>query len=52
MDGFNSKAVYTVAKKEFTDNVRNKWTILLTVLFVILIVVFSYVAGGQTGGYG
>jgi len=46
----NLKSIYTVAKKEFLDNIRNKWVILLTIIFVILIVVFSYVAGGQTGG--
>ncbi len=42
-------SIYTIAKKEFLDNIRNKWVILLTILFVLLIVVFSYVAGGQTG---
>jgi len=45
----NLKSIYTIAKKEFLDNIRNKWVILLTILFVVLIVVFSYVAGGQTG---
>jgi ABC-type transport system involved in multi-copper enzyme maturation permease subunit len=44
------KPIYTVAKKEFLDNIWNKWIIVLTILFVILIVAFSYVAGGQTGG--
>jgi ABC-type transport system involved in multi-copper enzyme maturation permease subunit len=46
----NLKAIFTIAKKEFLDNIRNKWIILLTIIFVILIVVFSYVAGGQSGG--
>ena len=50
MDGFNPKAVFTIAKKEFLDNIRNKWVILLTIIFVLLILIFSYVAGGQTGG--
>ncbi|MCX6667916.1 MAG: ABC transporter permease subunit [Euryarchaeota archaeon] len=50
MEKLNPKAIYTIAKKEFLDNIRNKWVILLTFLFVILIVVFSYVAGGQSGG--
>lgn len=44
------KPIFTVAKKEFLDNIWNKWIIILTILFVILIVAFSYVAGGQTGG--
>jgi ABC-type transport system involved in multi-copper enzyme maturation permease subunit len=43
--------MYVVAKKEFLDNIRNKWVILLTFLFVLLIVVFSYVAGsGESFG--
>jgi len=46
---FSPRAIYTIAKKEFLDNIRNKWIILLTIIFVILIVVFSYVAGAQTG---
>jgi len=50
MEKLNPKAIYTIAKKEFLDNIRNKWVILLTILFVVLIVVFSYVAGGQSGG--
>jgi len=50
MKGFNLKAIYTIAKKEFMDNIRNRWIILLSVIFVLLIVIFSYLAGGQTGG--
>jgi len=51
MKKFNPKAMYTIAKKEFLDNIRNKWIILLTILFVLIIVVFSYAAGsGETFG--
>lgn len=46
---FNPKKMFTIAKKEFMDNIRNKWVLLLTFIFVILIVVFSYVAGGIGG---
>jgi len=49
MVGINPKAIYTIAKKEFLDNIRNKWIILLTIIFVLLIVVFSYVAGAVGG---
>jgi ABC-type transport system involved in multi-copper enzyme maturation permease subunit len=45
----NLNNIYTITKKEFLDNIRNKWIILLTIIFVILIVSFSYVAGGQSG---
>ena len=41
--------MYTVAKKEFLDNVRNRWVILLTIIFILIIIVFSFLAGGQTG---
>ena len=49
MVGFNFRSTYTIAKKEFTDNIRNKWIIVLTIIFVILIIVFSYVAGAGVG---
>jgi len=45
---FNPRAVYTIAKKEFLDNIRNRWIILLTLLLFILVLMFSYLAGGQT----
>jgi ABC-type transport system involved in multi-copper enzyme maturation permease subunit len=45
MVGFNPKKMYTIAKKEFLDNIRNKWIIVLTIIFVILIIIFSFVAG-------
>jgi len=45
---FNPKSVFTIAKKEFLDNIRNKWVILLTFIFVVLVLVFSYVSGSQS----
>ncbi|UCF12277.1 MAG: ABC transporter permease subunit [Thermoplasmatales archaeon] len=45
MTRINPKTIYTMAKKEFLDNIRNKWIIILTIIFVILIIIFSYVAG-------
>ena len=50
MARINPKAIYTIAKKEFTDNIRNKWIIVLTIIFVLLIIVFSYVAGAGLDG--
>jgi Cu-processing system permease protein len=47
---FNPKAIFSLAKKEFTDNIRNRWIIFLTILFAVLVVVFSYLAGGQSNG--
>ena len=43
------KSIFTISKKEFMDNIRNKWIILLTVIFVLLIIISSYLAGGQAG---
>jgi ABC-type transport system involved in multi-copper enzyme maturation permease subunit len=43
----NPKAIYTIAKKEFTDNIRNKWIIVISIIFIILTIASSYVAGGQ-----
>jgi ABC-type transport system involved in multi-copper enzyme maturation permease subunit len=50
MGGINLRAIFTISKKEFLDNIRNKWVILLSIIFTLLIIIFSYVAGGQTGG--
>jgi ABC-type transport system involved in multi-copper enzyme maturation permease subunit len=48
MMALSMRAVYTVAKKEFADNVRNKWVLALIIVFVILTVAASFLAGGQT----
>lgn len=44
--GIGLKAIYSVAKKEFADNVRNRWIVALTVIFAILTLLASYVTGG------
>ncbi|MCK4949370.1 MAG: ABC transporter permease, partial [Thermoplasmata archaeon] len=46
MMGIGLKAIYSVAKKEFADNVRNRWIVALTVIFAILTLLASYVTGG------
>jgi ABC-type transport system involved in multi-copper enzyme maturation permease subunit len=50
MAGINPRAIYTIAKKEFLDNIRNKWIIVITLIFIILTIASSYLAGGQAGG--
>jgi ABC-type transport system involved in multi-copper enzyme maturation permease subunit len=45
----NLKAIYTIAKKEFMDNIRNKWILVIAILFIIMTMASSYLAGGQTG---
>jgi len=47
----NPNTVYSIAKKEFTDNVRNRWIIVLTIIFVILTIAASVLGGkGTLGG--
>ncbi len=41
------KTVFYLAKKEVIDNFRNYWIIILSVIFTILVLVFSYF--GSTG---
>jgi ABC-type transport system involved in multi-copper enzyme maturation permease subunit len=47
MSRINPKAIYTIAKKEFLDNIRNKWIIVISIIFIILTIISAYVAGGQ-----
>jgi ABC-type transport system involved in multi-copper enzyme maturation permease subunit len=46
----NFKSIYSVAKKEFMDNLRNKWIIAMIIIFLLLTILASYLAGGQAGG--
>lgn len=44
MVNFNN--IKTIAKKEFMDNLRNKWIIVLTFIFILLTLAMSFVQGG------
>jgi ABC-type transport system involved in multi-copper enzyme maturation permease subunit len=44
----NFKTIYTIAKKEFLDNIRNKWIIVISLIFIILTILSAYVAGGSS----
>jgi ABC-type transport system involved in multi-copper enzyme maturation permease subunit len=46
----NTKSIYIIAKKEFMDNIRNKWIIAMIIIFLLLTILSSYLAAGQTGG--
>lgn len=50
MSIINPKSIYIIAKKEFIDNIRNKWIIAMIIIFLLLTILSSYLAGGQTGG--
>ncbi len=43
----NFGSIYSVAKKEFEDNVRNRWITSLIIIFVILTIATSYFAGSR-----
>jgi Cu-processing system permease protein len=46
----NPRSTYTIAKKEFADNARNKWILALISIFLILSVAASVMAGsGRVG---
>lgn len=47
MGQINQKSIYYVAKKEFLDNIRNKWIIVLTTILFLLVIVFAYLAHVQ-----
>jgi len=49
MDG---RAVYSIAKKEFLDNWRNKWIIAMAAIFLVLTLVISYAGASLGGGSG
>jgi Cu-processing system permease protein len=44
------RSVYTIAKKEFADNVRNKWIISLVAVFLVLSIAASFMAGQGSVG--
>ncbi len=44
------RQVRTVAEKEFMDNLRGKWVLTLSLIFIILSLVVSYFGATQSGG--
>jgi len=42
----NPRPIYTIAKKEFADNARNKWILALVSIFLVLVIAASFMAGG------
>ncbi|MBU0623593.1 MAG: ABC transporter permease, partial [Candidatus Thermoplasmatota archaeon] len=46
----NPRSIYIIAKKEFADNVRNRWIVALIAIFLILTIASSFMAGrGRVG---
>lgn len=46
----NIHKIRAIAKKDFMDNVRNRWSIALTLIFLLLTIVISYFGATQGGG--
>jgi Cu-processing system permease protein len=46
-----TNVVYSVAKKEIMDNIRNKWIIIMSLMFAILTVVVSYFGSLTSQGW-
>jgi len=44
----SAKSLYTVAKKEFTDHIRNRWILILIIIFIALTLIASFLAGQQS----
>ena len=40
----NFKTVFTVGKKEFLDNVRNRWFLVLSIIMFLIVVIWAFVA--------
>jgi Cu-processing system permease protein len=38
----NLYSIFSIAKKEYMDNFRNTWIIILTFIFALLVLIFSY----------
>lgn len=48
MLGLNFKTIYAIAKKEFLDNFWNKWILLISIIFIIMTILSSYVSSGSS----
>jgi len=46
----NPKKIMAITRKEFMDNVRNRWSLALTFIFILLTLVISYFGATQGGG--
>jgi ABC-type transport system involved in multi-copper enzyme maturation permease subunit len=46
-----TNVIYSIAKKEIMDNIRNKWIILVAAMFAILTLVVSYFGSLGTSGW-
>lgn len=43
--------VYSITKKEILDNIRNKWIIILTIIFTVLTLLASYAGSVTSSGW-
>ena len=43
--------IYSITKKEILDNIRNKWVIILTIIFTALTLLASYAGSIMSSGW-
>jgi len=43
--------IFAITKKEILDNIRNKWVIILTIIFTALTLLASYAGSGGSSGW-
>jgi Cu-processing system permease protein len=46
-----TNVIFSIAKKEIMDNIRNKWIILVSVMFAVLTIAVSYFGSLQSQGW-
>jgi len=52
VEGLDLRAMKALFKKEYTDNIRNRWLMIITFIFLLLAVVISYFSSSATRGVG
>lgn len=52
MDKINLSAMKAIFKKEYMDTVRNRWLIIITLIFLLLAIVVSYFNASNSRGVG
>jgi Cu-processing system permease protein len=46
------KQIRTIAAKEFRDRIRNRWVLVVAVIFTVFALVITYLGGAQSGAVG
>ena len=52
VDGLNLGVMKALFKKEYMDNIRNRWLVIISIIFLLLAVVISYFSSSSHRGAG